>query len=223
MGELKLFGASLSLFSRRVEWALKIKGIEYEYVEEDLSNKSPSLLKYNPVHKKVPVLLHKGKPIAESLVILEYIEETWKVNPLLPEDPREKATARFWAKFIDEKCLANGRTAFFSQGEEREKALESTREALKTLDEEIKGKKFFGGETIGSVDLVAGAVAYWLPVFDEVGEMNLLFEQNFPSLYAWGENFIKVPAIKENVPTQDRMLVIFRGLREKFLAVPTNK
>ncbi|XP_077218423.1 putative glutathione S-transferase [Tasmannia lanceolata] len=223
MGELKLLGISPSPFSRRVEWALKLKGIEYEYVEEDLANKSPLLLKNNPVHKQIPVLLHNGKPIAESSVILEYIEETWKENPLLPEDPHEKALARFWAKFIDEKCFTNGRTAFYSQGEEREKALESTREALKTLDEEIKGKKFFGGETIGFVDLVAGVIAYWLPVFDEIAEMNLLFEQKFPSLYAWRENFIKVPVIKESILPHDQMLVIFRGLRKKVLAVPTNK
>ena len=105
MAEVKLIASSLSLFCTRIEWALKLKGVEYEYLEEDLRNKSPLLLSYNPVHKKVPVLVHNGKPIAESLIVLEYIEETWKGSPLLPEDPFEKAMARFWAKFADEKVL----------------------------------------------------------------------------------------------------------------------
>lgn len=101
--QLKLFRTWSSPFALRVVWALKIKGLEYETVFEDITNKSPSLLHYNPIHKKVPVLVHNGKPICESLVILEYIDDTWKENPLLPLDPHDKAMARFWAKFGDDK------------------------------------------------------------------------------------------------------------------------
>lgn len=103
---MKLFRTWSSPFALRIVWALKIKGIsDYETIFEDLPHKSPSLVKYNPVHKKVPVLVHNGNPIAESLVILEYIDETWKLAeaPLLPQDPYERAMARFWAKFGDDK------------------------------------------------------------------------------------------------------------------------
>lgn len=103
--EMELLGSVGSPFVIKVQIALKLKGIEYKYVEEKLGNLSERLLNYNPVYRMVPVLIHNGKPISESRVILEYIDETWKQNPILPSDPYKRALDRFWAKFIDDKVI----------------------------------------------------------------------------------------------------------------------
>ncbi|KAL2339972.1 hypothetical protein Fmac_007912 [Flemingia macrophylla] len=200
-----LIGLWSSPFVLRVKWALEVKGIEYQYVEEDLSNKSAMLLQYNPVYKKVPVLVHDGKPLAESLVILEYIDETWKQTPLLPHDPYEKAKARFWSRFVDEKCVPALITTFFKGGEEQQKAGQEVRENLKILEGGIEGKHF-GGEKIGFVDIAIGWLGYWIPIVEEIVGINLIDKELMPKLDAWFHDFLEHPVIKECIPPRDKLL-----------------
>lgn len=50
--------------------ALKLKGIEFEFIKEDIFKKSSLLLESNPVYKMIPVFIHGEKAIPDSLVIL---------------------------------------------------------------------------------------------------------------------------------------------------------
>lgn len=105
--DVTLLGLWVSPFVRRVEWALRLKGIAYGYVEQDIIDKSPLLLQLNPVHKRVPVLVHGGKALPESFVILEYLDEAFagRGPSILHRDPLRRAEARFWAKFTEEKVI----------------------------------------------------------------------------------------------------------------------
>ncbi|XP_022722597.1 probable glutathione S-transferase [Durio zibethinus] len=218
MAEVKLLATWPSPFYYRVVWALKLKGIAYEFIEEDLTNKSPLLLLYNPVHKKIPVLIHGGKPICESMVILEYIEEVWPQNSLLPTDPYDKAIARFWIKFAEDKSPAIW-MVFWTNGEEQEQAVKDSLEMLKTIEEHaFGGKKFFGGDQIDMVDLAFGQLAQWLQVIEDVTGLKLLEASKFPRLQTWIKNFKQVPTIKENLPDYDQMFDFFTVRREMLLA-----
>jgi len=107
---VRVIGLWPSPFVIRVLIALKLKGVKYELVEEVVGKKSELLLRSNPVHKKIPVLLHHGKPISESLIIVQYIDEVWSsddVPAFLPADAYTRAVQRFWAQYVDDKVKQN--------------------------------------------------------------------------------------------------------------------
>lgn len=68
--EVKLLGRWFSVFSVRVEWALKLKGIKYVKIEEDTTNKSSLLLNSNPIYKRIPVLFHNENASRHHLLLL---------------------------------------------------------------------------------------------------------------------------------------------------------
>ncbi|KAJ1376762.1 Thioredoxin-like superfamily [Sesbania bispinosa] len=215
--EVKLLGAKGSPFVCRVKIALKLKGIEYKFLEENLSNKSDLLLNYNPIYKKVPVFVHNERPISESLVIVEYIDETWKGRPILPSEPYQRAMAHFWSKFIDDKLVAAWKAVFTVDEKEREKNVEELFVAMQFLENELKDK-FFGGEEIGFVDIAAVFIAFWVPLIQQVAGLHLFSSEKFPKLYKWSQEFINHPLVKECLPPRDPLFAFFKARYESLFA-----
>ncbi|KAL0413011.1 UNVERIFIED_CONTAM: Glutathione S-transferase U7 [Sesamum radiatum] len=214
---LKLLGTGVSPFEWRIVWALKWKGVDFEFIEEDVSNKSPLLLEKNPVYKMIPVLIHAQNAVSESLIILEYIDETWKENPILPADPTERAYARFWAKFSEEKILEPSRLAFHYTGNKQAEGVKQMSEGLEILEGEIRGKKFLGGEAFGYVDIVVGWIAYWLHFSEEAAGYKAMDPARFPGIHQWMKNFLQVEVIKDNLPPFDQMMSAYKLYREMSL------
>ncbi|KAL4180097.1 hypothetical protein AMTRI_Chr13g123510 [Amborella trichopoda] len=222
-GEVKIIGLWASSYCVRIEVALKLKGISYEYIDEDLSNKSPLLLQLNPIHKKVPVLLHNGKTIAESLIILEYIDETWPDLPaLLPKDPYERALLRFWANFFDSKLSGSGRTIFITEGEEQEKEVAVLKENLNVLENGLKKdfgdkKSFCNGETPGYLEVVMGPSFFWLKILEDVSRAKLIDQKNTPFLFSWLTEFCEFGVAKDALPDQAKLVAFAKKRREMLM------
>ncbi|CAN6300332.1 unnamed protein product [Urochloa humidicola] len=204
--DLKLLGMLVSPFAIRVRIALNIKGVSYEYVEEDLRNKSDLLLSSNPIHKMVPVLIHNGKPLCESLVIVQYVDELFPGRSILPTDPYERATARFWAAFIDDKlCPAwIGIIKEAKTEDERAEKVKEARAAIRRIEEAFtklsEGKAFFGGYSIGYLDIVLGSCLFWFEAFRRMFDVEIISSSEAPLLTAWAERFGETAEAKKLVP-----------------------
>lgn len=102
---LVLYHHDKSTCSQKVRICLAEKGVEWENRLVDLANAenlSPEYLAINP-NGVVPAFVHDGRPIIESTVMCEYVDEVWPDEPKLsPTDPVERADMRAWLRFIDE-------------------------------------------------------------------------------------------------------------------------
>ncbi|XP_059446173.1 glutathione S-transferase U17-like [Corylus avellana] len=210
--EVKLLGAWPSPFVMRARIALNIKAVEYEFVLETLEPKSPLLLQSNPVYKKIPVLIHADKPICESLIIVQYIDEVWTSAPsILPSDPYDRAIQRFWAAYVDDKLFPTMRGLLTTQGEEARKAvLDQLAEGLALLEEAFgkcsKGKAFFGGDRIGLLDIAFGCMLGWLRATEKISGLKLLHEANTPGLLKWADTFCADAAVKGVMPETEKLV-----------------
>ncbi|XP_014505092.1 probable glutathione S-transferase parC [Vigna radiata var. radiata] len=184
--ELILLDDWLSMYGMRARIALAEKEIKYEYREEDLGNKTQLLLQMNPIHKKIPVLIHNGKPICESIIIVEYIDEVWKEKgSFLPSDPYERAQARFWADFVNKKIGDVGWKIWAGKREGIEEAKKEFVEGLKELEKELGEKAYFGGDTFGFVDIALIPFSTWFYTYEALG--NFKVKEESPKIIAWVE------------------------------------
>lgn len=204
-----------SMFGMRTRIALREKGVEFEYREEDLRNKSPLLLQMNPIHKKIPVLIHNGKSVNESIIQVQYIDEVWShKNPLLPSDPYQKAQARFWADFIDKKMYDAQRKVWATKGEEQETGKKEFIEILKTLETELGDKPYFAGDDFGFVDIALIGFSTWFPAYEKYG--NFSIESECPKLVAWAKRCLERESVAKSLPDPEKVTGFIAELREKF-------
>ena len=102
---LELYTHPMSPCAQKVRIALTEKGIDWTAIHVDLPGKAnlePDYLKLNPLGV-VPTLVDDGRPVIESSIICEYLDDRFPEPSLKPADPWQVARMRFWMKHIDNK------------------------------------------------------------------------------------------------------------------------
>jgi maleylacetoacetate isomerase/maleylpyruvate isomerase len=100
---MKLFGYFRSSASFRVRIALQLKGLDYEYITVHLVRGE----QHGPAYTGrvgdalVPTLLtDDGVALSQSMAIIEYLDETHPLPPLLPTEPLARARVRALAQMV---------------------------------------------------------------------------------------------------------------------------
>jgi len=105
MPQLVLYNAPQSTCSQRVRYTLHTKELAFSEIKLDLfagDQLRPEYLQINP-NGVVPSLVHDGRAINDSAVIIEYLNEVFpEPTPLVPRDAVDRAAMRSLMRYIDE-------------------------------------------------------------------------------------------------------------------------
>jgi len=101
---LELYHSNWSICAQKVRLVIAEKGLDVVEHNLDLrarDQQRPEYLKLNP-KGYVPTLVHDGRPVIESSLICEYLDEVFPETPLRPVDPVDRAYMKTWTRRPDD-------------------------------------------------------------------------------------------------------------------------
>jgi len=112
---LTLYHGRTSVCSIKARLALAEKGVAFESRLMTLRGDQfePAYMALNP-NAVVPTIIHDGKVVIESTVILHYVDEAFPGPPLMPEAPLARAQVRMTEKLMDEDVHVSCMTLTFA-------------------------------------------------------------------------------------------------------------
>jgi glutathione S-transferase len=106
--------------------------------------------------------------------------------------------------------------------EERAEGEKKVVEALERMEvglrECSKGKPFFGGDTVGYLDVVLGGFLAWVRATDVMRGVKRFDPATTPLLAAWAERFVELDAAKAVMPDMDKMIEFGKVLQARAAA-----
>ncbi|KAL0357989.1 UNVERIFIED_CONTAM: Glutathione S-transferase U17 [Sesamum calycinum] len=107
------------------------------------------------------------------------------------------------------KWFPRVRDGFFSEEEAAKNAFEESEKGLLLLEQAFtkcnKGQKFFGGERIGYLDIALGSHLAWIRVIEQACNVSLIDDAKTPNLNKWAHDFPADVAVKDVLPSTDKL------------------
>lgn len=107
----------------------------------------------------------------------------------------------------------------WTDGEAQKGFIKEIKENFAILEAQLEGKRFFGGDTIGLVDIAACGFAHWLTVCEEVSGVTLVTADEFPRLCRWAKEYASDEKVRACLPDRAQMLAHFTANKQMFMAM----
>ncbi len=169
-------------------------------------NRQPPYLSHNPAGQTPALLLDDGRCLAESVAIMEYLEELHPDPPLIGTTPEERAETRQWQRRIELNITENIHNAYhYAEGLARftpripvaEQAAPGLKhvaqDRLAWLDGMLRGHAFIVGDRFTIADIWLYA---WL---DFAASVQQPFDRDLPTIAPWFERTAQRPSAEASL------------------------
>lgn len=195
--------------------ALNELGVAFDVIEVDPTKKPASLFEVNK-RGLVPAMRDQGNAIAESYVILEYINDMWRRpdgRGIFPDTPAQRAIARTWCTTINSTMGKCWYGVIKSDDKGLEEAIKQLQNAVKDLDEamrSISDGPFFMGKEYGVVDMMLAPHVYRFLVLERLKGFKVPDTEEFQRFRNWWKAVDAVPSYKRSRGPLDVITELYR-------------
>lgn len=208
--KIKLISFTLCPYVQRAMIVLNEKNIPFDIEYIDLSAPPAEFYDISPL-EKVPVLLVDEKPLFESMVICDYLDEISE-NSLYPENAFDKAQNRAWIEFSNEILNTTFSLLHETDSKKFNHLTETLVDRFEILEDEISDGDFFNGAKFAMID------AAYAPIFRYQQRIAMHKEhdvfEDAPNVKAWGDRLLQRESVIKSVPEsyEGDMTVYFKNL-----------
>ena len=149
---MKLYSGSVDPFSHRCRIVLFEKGMDFEVIDVDLSNKTEDLAVLNP-YGSVPVLVERDLVLSEANIINEYIDERFPHPQLMPADPVMRARARLFLYSFEQDLFSHVKDLESSDEAVAAKARKTVRDNLTQIVPIFSRQEYLLGDEYSMLDV----------------------------------------------------------------------
>ncbi len=195
---MKLIGAVMSPYARKVRVVMAEKKLDYQFILEDVWAATTTIASSNPLGKVPCLIMEGGEALFDSRVIVEYLDTLSPVGKLIPTVGRERAEVKTWEALGDGLCDAAilarlEKTWAGRKTRERseawiERQMSKVHGSLKAMSQGLGDRAFCAGTHFSLADVAVGCA---------VGYLDL----RFPEI-AWRDEYPNLAKLSEKLSTR---------------------